>query len=116
MRELFILPSETFLVLRVGVESVSRKWWHVAFGHTAKVLLALLKAEKEGRELSLTELVYETRISTSTMYTTIKESLVEGGLIEVIPKAGEVKGVYVRLTEKGRKIAQCLEQAELKID
>jgi DNA-binding MarR family transcriptional regulator len=33
-----------------------------------------------------------------------------------VPKTGEVKGVYVKLTEKGRKLAQCLEQADLKID
>jgi DNA-binding MarR family transcriptional regulator len=108
---------EIFFVSRVGVKTLpQRKWWHVALGHTAKVLQILLKAEREGRELSLTDLVYETRISTSTMYTTVKESLIEGGLIEVVPKTGEVKGVYVKLTEKGRKLAQCLEQADLKID
>ena len=44
--------------------------------------------------------MYETRISTSTMYTTVKGSLIEGGLIEVVPKTGEVKGVYVKLTGK----------------
>jgi hypothetical protein len=34
------------------------------------------------------------------MFTTVKGSLIEGGLIEVVPKTGEVKGVYVKLTGK----------------
>jgi DNA-binding MarR family transcriptional regulator len=50
------------------------------------------------------------------MYTTVKESLVEGGSIEVVSKTGMERGVYVKLTEKGRNLAQCLEQADLKID
>ena len=87
----------------------SREWWHAPFGYVIRAILALARAEKEGRTLSVTELINEARIPPPTFYRSIKRALVEGGFAEITPSPRE-RIIEVRLTEKGRRFARCIEE------
>lgn len=86
-----------------------REWWHCSFGHIVNALIALLKAEEEGRKLTVSELRKEANIPETTFYRTVKEALEKGGLVEYKVNARE-RVIEVQLTEKGRKLAYCLKQ------
>jgi len=85
------------------------------FRHIVNALLALLRAEREGRTLSVTELLRETGISSATFYTTIRDALVSYGFAEVIANPRE-RVVTIKLTERGRKLAVCLEEMGIEKD
>jgi len=85
------------------------------FRHIVNALLALLRAEREGRTLSVTELLRETGISSATFYTTIRDALVSYGFAEVIANPRE-RVVTIKLTEKGKKLATCFEELGLAKD
>ena len=85
------------------------------FRHIVRSLLTLLKAEREGRTLSVTEFLRETDISPTTFYTTIRDLLTSYGFVEVITNPRE-RVVTVRLTDRGRKLAACFEEVGLNKD
>ena len=86
-----------------------REWWHCSFGHIVNALIALLKAEEEGRRLTVSELRREAGIPETTFYRTVKEALEKGGLVKYEVDTRE-RIIEVHLTDKGRKLAQCLKQ------
>jgi DNA-binding MarR family transcriptional regulator len=76
-------------------------------GNVARVLLTLLKHERQGRKLSISELQAASRVAKSVYHGHLYNFLKEAGLIE------EEKGqdrTYVKLTRKGREFAKCLEK------
>ncbi|NPA96390.1 MAG: hypothetical protein GXO32_02160 [Crenarchaeota archaeon] len=91
-----------------------REWWHAPIGHIIRALRTLYRAEREGRELSFTELIEESRIPETTFYRTIKRALIEGGFITIETNPRE-RVMVIKLTEKGRKLAQCLEEAGIEV-
>lgn len=72
---------------------VRREWPNILLSHLAKVLPMLLKAERENRTLSVTELIEESGVHSSTFYSTIRRALEEGQLIVVEPKPAAKGGV-----------------------
>jgi len=78
-------------------------------------LLTLLRAEREGRTLSVTEFLRETKIPSATFYSTVKEALVSYGFVEVVTNPRE-RVVTIKLTDRGRKLAQCLEEIGIEKD
>jgi DNA-binding MarR family transcriptional regulator len=86
-----------------------RDWPNVILSHVARVLLVLLKAEKEGRALTVTQLINDSGIQSSTFYATLRRALEEGKLI-AFEVDREHRVIYVKLTERGRKLAMCLEE------
>jgi DNA-binding MarR family transcriptional regulator len=85
------------------------------FSHIARSLLTLLKAEREGKTLSVTEFLRETGMSPTTFYTTIRDALTSYGFAEVIANPRE-RVVTIKLTEKGKKLATCFEELGLAKD
>ena len=85
------------------------------FGHIARTLLALLKAEREGRTLSVTELLRETGMPSATFYATVRDALTSYGFAEVVANPRE-RVVTIRLTDRGRKLATCFEEVGLTKD
>ena len=85
------------------------------FRHIVRSLLALLSAEREGRTLSVTEFLRETKIPSATFYSTVKEALVSYGFVEVVTNPRE-RVVTIKLTDRGRKLAQCLEEIGIEKD
>jgi len=79
------------------------------FRHIVRSLLTLLRAEREGRTLSVTEFLRETKMPSATFYSTVKEALVSYGFVEIVTNPRE-RVVTIKLTEKGRKLAMCLEE------
>jgi DNA-binding MarR family transcriptional regulator len=79
------------------------------FRHIVRSLLTLLRAEREGRTLSVTEFLRETKIPSATFYSTVKEALVSYGFVEVVTNPRE-RVVTIKLTDRGRKLAVCLEE------
>jgi len=92
-----------------------RDWPNVILSHVAKVLLTLLKAEKEGRNITVTELINESGIQSSTFYATIRRALEEGKLA-VFEVDRKERVIYARLTDKGRKLAMCFEEIGIERD
>jgi len=92
-----------------------RDWPNVILGHVARVLLTLLKAEREGRVLTVTQLINDSGIQSSTFYATLRRALEEGKLI-TFEVDREHRVIYVKLTDKGRKLAQCLEEIGIEKD
>jgi len=84
-----------------------REWWHASFGHLVNALVTLLKAEKEGKVLTVTELRRLAGIPETSFFRTVKEALQKGGLVEYRVDERE-RIIEVHLTEKGRKLAECL--------
>jgi hypothetical protein len=92
-----------------------REWPNVLISHVARVLLTLLKAEREGRTLTVSELIDEAGLYASTFYATLRRALEEGELASFeVDKRERI--IYVRLTERGRKLAQCLEEIGIERD
>lgn len=77
------------------------------FGHIVSSLWVLLRAEREWG-LSITEFLSETGTSSAIFYTTAREALTTYGSAEIETELRE-GAVRVKLTEKGRKLAECLE-------
>jgi DNA-binding MarR family transcriptional regulator len=73
--------------------------------HIYTVLLALREA---GGELPTTELIEKSGIVAATYYGTVRKALLELELIEeVVEKRARIR--LVRITDKGRKLLECLE-------
>ena len=87
----------------------------VELSRIAKSLLILLKAEREGRTLSVTELLRETGMPSATFYATVRDALTSYGFAEVVANPRE-RVVTVRLTDRGRKLATCFEEVGLTKD
>jgi len=79
------------------------------FRHVTSALLTLLKAEREGRVLSVTEFLRETGIPSTTFYGNIRDLLTSYGFVEIVANPRE-RVITIKLTEKGRKLAVCLEE------
>ena len=79
-----------------------------SFESLARVLLALLDYEREGRAPSLADIARRAGISESILLARVKDELVKAGLVEE-----ESLTIYriktLRLTERGRRLAECLE-------
>jgi DNA-binding MarR family transcriptional regulator len=78
----------------------------IQFGHLAKVLLLLLDYENKERSPTVSQLVEETGISPSVFYGTLRTKLEKSGLVEF--KLNPDRTITVHLTEKGRRLAECL--------
>jgi DNA-binding MarR family transcriptional regulator len=85
------------------------------FKHVTSALLTLLKAEREGRVLSVTEFLKETGIPSTTFYGNIRDLLTSYGFVEIVTNPRE-RVITIKLTEKGRKLAMCLEELGLAKD
>jgi DNA-binding MarR family transcriptional regulator len=79
------------------------------FKHVTSALLTLLKAEREGRVLSVTEFLKESDIPSTTFYGNIRDLLTSYGFVEIVANPRE-RMITVKLTERGRKLAVCLEE------
>ena len=77
------------------------------FGHVVKVLLYLLKSKKPP---TVSEMIEETGISSSTFYYTLKKALEEAGW--VVFKVNPDRTITAHLTPKGRKVAEALASIE----
>jgi DNA-binding MarR family transcriptional regulator len=92
-----------------------RDWPNVILSHVARVLLVLLKAEKEGRALTVTQLINDSGIQSSTFYATLRRALEEGKLV-LFEVDREHRVIYAKLTDRGRKLAQCFEEIGIEKD
>ena len=85
------------------------------FRHVTRALLTLLKAEREGRVLSVTEFLKESDIPSTTFYGNIRDLLTSYGFVEIVANPRE-RVVTIKLTERGRKLAMCLEEIGIEKD
>ena len=85
------------------------------FKHVTSALLTLLKAEREGRVLSVTEFLRETGIPSTTFYGNIRDLLTSYGFVEIVANPRE-RMITVKLTERGRKLAVCLDEIGIEKD
>ena len=76
------------------------------FWHVASVLLTLYEYEQQGYTPTVSELINKTGISPSLFHTSLKNKFVAARLIEL--QHNPDRTVTVRLTEKGRRLAECL--------
>ena len=74
--------------------------------HAAAILTTLLESEQAGIEITISELIQKTGISPSLFHTSLKKKFIDSGLIEL--KRNPDRTITVRLTDKGRKLAECL--------
>ena len=86
--------------------SEARYLEELRFGHLARILLALLDYEREGYTPSLAEIVKRASVSESAFFTRVKERLIRAGLVREETLSYRVK--TLKLTEKGRRLAECL--------
>jgi DNA-binding MarR family transcriptional regulator len=61
------------------------------------------------------EFLRGTKIPSATFYSTVKEALVSYGFVEMVTNPRE-RVVTIKLTEKGRKPAQCFEEIGIEKD
>ena len=80
----------------------------IQFGHLVKILLLLLEAEKANREITISQISPKTGISPSVFYGSLKTKLERAGLVKY--RHNPDRTITVHLTEKGRKLAECLER------
>jgi DNA-binding MarR family transcriptional regulator len=85
------------------------------FKHVTSALLTLLKAEREGRVLSVTEFLKESDIPSTTFYGNIRDLLTSYGFVEMVANPRE-RMITIKLTERGRKLAQCFEEIGIEKD
>ncbi|MEM1842241.1 MAG: hypothetical protein QXL19_07680 [Ignisphaera sp.] len=88
-----------------------KRWYHLDFVYVVKVLTLLHRAEEVGRTLTTTDLIIEGGIPSSTFHTSIKPLMEEAGLIKTEPNPEAkttTRAMIVKLTEKGRELAKCL--------
>jgi len=77
------------------------------FGYVINVLLYLLNKEKPPTVMEFLEAKIVPR---ATFYNHLKDSLEKAGLVTF--KVNPDRTITMHLTEKGRKLAQCLKQCE----
>ncbi|MEB3862341.1 MAG: hypothetical protein GSR84_09020 [Desulfurococcales archaeon] len=82
----------------------------IRFGHLFRVLTTLLEYERKGYEPSLTEIISKAGISESAFYVRVKDKLIKAGLVEERTIHPRIK--TLKLTEKGRQLAECLIQCK----
>ena len=92
-----------------------RDWPNVILSHLERVLLVLLKTEKEGRTVTVTRLINDSGIQSSTFYATLRRALEEGKLV-LLEVDREHRVIYAKLTDRGRKLAQCFEEIGIERD
>ena len=78
----------------------------IRFGHLYRILLSLLDYEKQGYQPSLAELIEKAGISESAFYTRVNDRLIRAGLVKEEILTFRIK--TLKLTDKGRKLAECL--------
>ncbi|BAA79863.1 hypothetical protein ASQ66_gp44 [Aeropyrum pernix spindle-shaped virus 1] len=78
------------------------------FGHLIRILPTLLEFEKKGYEPSLAEIVKASGVSEKTFFMGLKDRLIRAGLVKEETLSYRVK--TLKLTEKGRRLAECLEK------
>ena len=76
------------------------------FGHLARILLTLLEYEEKGYKPSLAEIIAKADVSESAFFTRVKDKLIRAGLVEEETLSSRIK--TLKLTEKGRRLAECL--------
>ncbi|MEB2835671.1 MAG: hypothetical protein GSR80_000607 [Desulfurococcales archaeon] len=74
--------------------------------HVAAVLLKLREYEEEGYNPTISELIDATGVSPSLFHTSLKRKFEAAGLLKF--RRNPDRTVTVQLTEKGRKLAECL--------
>ena len=82
----------------------------IRFGHLVRILTTLLEYERMGYKPSLAELISKAGVSESAFHVRVKDKLVKAGLVveESIPPRIKT----LRLTERGRRLAECLEKCQ----
>ena len=86
-------------------QSVMRR---LLFWHVATVLLKLKEYEDRGYSPTISELIEATGISQSLFHTSLKRKFEEAGLVRY--RHNPDRTITVHLTEKGRRLAECLER------
>jgi len=79
--------------------------YYVKLGQLLRVLEVLYKYYKEGKEPTVSDLIVEGRISSSSL-SIIRQRLKEDGYIT--EAVNPDRTVTIKLTEKGVKLAECL--------
>ncbi|MCE4608282.1 MAG: hypothetical protein F7B61_04915 [Caldisphaeraceae archaeon] len=77
------------------------------FGHVVKVILYLLNSKNSP---TVSEIIEETGIPSSTFYYTLKKALEEAGWVEF--RVNPDRTITAHLTQKGRKVAEALATIE----
>ena len=77
-----------------------------SFSYVARVLLYLYDREAQGVPPSLSEIISETGVPRAVFYNHLKDNLAREGYV-VYEKTQE-RIIIARLTEKGRRLAECL--------
>ena len=80
----------------------------IRFGHLIRILPTLLEFEKKGDKPSLAEIVKASGVSEKTFFMGLKDRLIRAGLVEEETLNYRIK--TLKLTEKGRRLAECLEK------
>ena len=78
--------------------------------HVAAVLLTLKQHEDRGYNPTISELIQKTGISQSLFHTSLKRKFEEAGLLKF--KRNPDRTITVHLTEKGRRLAECLARCQ----
>ena len=82
----------------------------IQFGHLVRILTTLLELERGGYTASLMEIAEKSGVSQKTFFMGLKSRLIKAGLVveENIPPRIKT----LKLTETGRRLAECLEQCK----
>ena len=81
------------------------------FGHVIRILLTIYEYEKsKKKEPSTSEIVKISNVPNTVFYTHLKDNMIRARLIEQIPTESRV--MIIRLTERGRKLAEKLYQCK----
>ena len=78
------------------------------FGHLARILLTLLDCERKGGCSSFEEIIERSGVSRSEFFIRVKGKMVRAGL--VIEGTSGRRTKTLRLTERGRRLARCLDE------
>ncbi len=78
----------------------------IRFGHLLRILTTLLDYEERSYEPSLMEIVKNSGVSEKTFHMGLKQKLIQAGLVEEKTLTSRIK--TLKLTEKGRRLAECL--------
>ncbi|WP_193183110.1 MarR family winged helix-turn-helix transcriptional regulator [Nisaea sediminum] len=84
------------------VENALREEMRLAYGHTLPRFDVLSVLEHSGTGLQMSELSQQLMVSNGNV-TVIVERLVQDGLVERVPVAGDKRATLVRLTPLGRE-------------
>ncbi len=83
---------------------------HEILKNVVKPLLTLLDFERRKYTPTLSEFLEQAGISRTVFFSHLKRNLANAGLVEF--RVNPDRTITVHLTEKGRKLAECLKQCE----